>query len=155
MPGPVIAEHVDHRYVQTIHAPPVEVFPLLCPVREKEWMPDWEARLIHSRSGLAEPGAVFASPRGQHETLWYMVAHEPDRHVRFVRFQPEGVIVDIGIDLAPDGPSGSKVAVRYRFTATSEEGSATVRGFTDQAWQAMMEEWQGLMNRWFAQRINH
>lgn len=155
MHPPVIAEHVDHHYIQTIHAPPHDVFPLLCPVREKEWMPDWEARMIHSRSGLAEAGAVFASPRGTGETVWYTAAHEPDRHVRFVRFHPEGVVVDISIDVAPDGPDDSKVAVRYRFTATSDAGTATVRGFTAEAWLAMMETWEGLMNQWFAQRKNH
>jgi hypothetical protein len=29
----------QHTYVQALRAAPAEVFPLLCPVREREWVP--------------------------------------------------------------------------------------------------------------------
>ena len=150
----ILAEHADYHYVQTIQAPPVVMFPLLCPEREKEWLPDWDARMIHSRSGVAEAGAVFATPHGNGETLWYTVAHESPRHVRFVRFQPDGVVVDIGIDVSANGEQASTVAIRYRFTATTEAGAEVVRQFTPARWQEMMLRWQSLMNAWLAQQNN-
>jgi hypothetical protein len=36
-----------------------EVFPLLCPKREEEWIPDWECETIWSNSGYNEEGAIF------------------------------------------------------------------------------------------------
>jgi hypothetical protein len=47
------AKRVVHEYVQTNPAPAEKLFPLLCPVREAEWLPGWEYRLIYSESGLA------------------------------------------------------------------------------------------------------
>ncbi len=47
-------------YVQRIDASPEAVFPLLCPVREGEWLEGWAetCEVIWSASGLAEPGCV-------------------------------------------------------------------------------------------------
>ena len=48
-------------YTQRIEAPPDSVFPLLCPVREAEWLAGWSEvlEMVHSDSGLAEDGCVF------------------------------------------------------------------------------------------------
>jgi hypothetical protein len=40
-----------------IKAPVEQVFPLLCPVRECDWLEGWNCTLLHSGSGLAEKGA--------------------------------------------------------------------------------------------------
>ncbi len=50
------AKRVEHRCVQRNPAPPEQVFPLLCPVREADWVPDWRYRMIYSRTGVAEEG---------------------------------------------------------------------------------------------------
>jgi hypothetical protein len=47
---------VTRTYLQKIQAPPEEVFPLLCPVRETEWVRGWDPIVVYSHSGLAEPG---------------------------------------------------------------------------------------------------
>ena len=56
------ATRVTHEYSQTNDAPPEKVFPLLCPVREEEWVPGWQGRVIYSQSGVAESSCVFATP---------------------------------------------------------------------------------------------
>ena len=50
-----------------VPAPAHRVFPLLCPVREPEWIPGWSCELIHTASRLAEKGCVFRtdSPSGR------------------------------------------------------------------------------------------
>ena len=48
-------------YRQTINASPEIVFPLLCPVREVEWLDGWEYKMIYCVSGLIEKGAVFST----------------------------------------------------------------------------------------------
>ncbi len=52
---------IVHEFTQTNPAPPSAVFPLLCPVREGEWLPGWQYRLIWSDSGIAELGCVFTT----------------------------------------------------------------------------------------------
>jgi hypothetical protein len=39
--------------------PPDLVFPLLCPVREYEWLDGWECEMIYSTSGIAEDSCIF------------------------------------------------------------------------------------------------
>lgn len=146
MASPVIAERVVHHYRQRIDGPPSVVFPLLCPEREKEWIPGWEARMIHSQSGFAEPGAVFATPHADGEALWVVVEHAPDRLVRFVRVEPDGVLVDIRAEVTADGEQRSCVDIRYAFIATRAEAVAAVRRRTTDAWEEMMVGWQRLMN---------
>ena len=34
-----------------VAAPPEKIFPLLCPVREKEWIPGWHAETVYLASG--------------------------------------------------------------------------------------------------------
>jgi hypothetical protein len=147
MSEPVTAVQVIHDYVQTIKATPEVVFPLLCPVREAEWLPGWEARMVHSRSGVAEPGCVFATAHDLGETVWFMAEHVPASRVRFVRFEPDGVLVDIDLKLVADGPLHTSVQVRYAFTATRGSADAAVRARTGAAWQAMMQRWERQMNR--------
>ena len=45
---------VRHSYLQRLVRPPREVFPLLCPVREAEWIPGWNPRLVASFSSPSE-----------------------------------------------------------------------------------------------------
>jgi hypothetical protein len=53
---------VVHEFTQTNPAAPEKVFPLLCPVREGDWLLGWKYRLIYSDSGVAELGCVFTTP---------------------------------------------------------------------------------------------
>jgi hypothetical protein len=39
---------IAYEYTQTNPATPDKVFPLLCPVREADWLPGWQYRLIYS-----------------------------------------------------------------------------------------------------------
>ena len=48
-------------YVQDLAAPPERVFPLLCPVRETEWVEGWDPLFVASASGLATKRATPGS----------------------------------------------------------------------------------------------
>jgi hypothetical protein len=62
-----------------VPAPPAAVFPLLCPVREHDWIDGWAATVVHSVSGVAETGCVFTTA----DLVWVVHAHVPPRHVGF------------------------------------------------------------------------
>ena len=46
-------------FKQLNNAEPEKVFPLLCPVREKDWLDGWNYKMIYSKSGLIEKNCVF------------------------------------------------------------------------------------------------
>jgi hypothetical protein len=53
-------------------------FPLLCPVREGDWASGLAYRLIHSDSGIAQKGCVFATPK--HRRIMPSESHRRSQH---------------------------------------------------------------------------
>jgi hypothetical protein len=135
-------------FVQRILATPEEVFPLLCPEREKEWLPGWDARMLFSKSGVAEPGAIFETRHDAGRTLWVVTDYHPPRQVAFVRWQPDGVIVQISIALGRHHDATTAVCISYTYTATDDAGAAALAALTEDAWLRTMSFWQESMNAW-------
>jgi hypothetical protein len=78
----VLGTRLTREYRQTLEASHEQVFPLLCPEREKQWLPRWEARWIHCASGVAEPRVVFATQHdAQPEVIWVVAEHRPAHRV--------------------------------------------------------------------------
>jgi hypothetical protein len=84
--------HLNHlrkvvSHVMQLAAAPGAVFPLLCPVREYEWIEVWQCEMIHSASGVAEAGAVFRTgfPEDGPPDVWVVSRYEPPRVIEFVR----------------------------------------------------------------------
>ncbi|MGE5172675.1 MAG: hypothetical protein ACM3MD_02485 [Betaproteobacteria bacterium] len=75
------------RFVQRFQAPPSRVFPLLCPVREYEWIEPWQCEMLHSDSGIAEKNCVFRthSPGESSDDVWVISHYEPNTRIEFVR----------------------------------------------------------------------
>jgi hypothetical protein len=104
---------VVRTYRQTIEARPDAVFPLLCPVREAEWLDGWHYRMISSASGLVESGAVFSTSNpGEEDTVWIVTRHDPTAHrVEFARFTPNSRTCFQTIAVSPLGEDRSHVDV--------------------------------------------
>ena len=113
---------VTHEYTQTNAAPPAEVFPLLCPVRETDWVPGWQYRMIYSVSGVAEAGCVFATPNENgSETIWIVTEYDPAAlRVAFVWVNPGLVAARIKISLV-----GNSQGTTTRASATPTPGCRT------------------------------
>ncbi len=62
---------IKSQFVQQFQAPPDKVFPLLCPVREYEWIEPWQCEILHSDSGIAEKNCVFRTHApGESDDVW-------------------------------------------------------------------------------------
>jgi hypothetical protein len=151
--NPIGSGRVTRSYTQRIEAPPPRVFPLLCPVREAEWLDGWkdEVEMIHSGSGLAETGCVFRTRTpGRPETVWMITRHDPRaRVVEFVRFTTGLVVTRLTVGVKAAGDAASDVHVTYTFTPLSEAGAAFVREtHADGAFQRDMAWWEDSMNHW-------
>jgi hypothetical protein len=113
-------------YVQHIAAPPEVVFPLLCPVREGEWLEGWAERceMLWSASGVAERGCVFRTvEEGRPETIWTITDHDPDRGIVTFTSVTAGLSAStLRVEVSPDGDGASEVVIRCTVVPTSAAG---------------------------------
>ncbi len=125
-----------------------DVFPLLCPVREKDWIDGWDYDMVYSKSGLAEEGCVFTTPHhGKTETTWYINKHDKLHHiVEFVRFTPGETVVKIHIQLneLPDNKTEAKIA--YQYTGLNEQQNEFIENNMQDSFQQSMIYWEKAIN---------
>lgn len=140
------ASRRKHTYTQAIAATPDEVFPLLCPVREEDWVPGWRTRLVVSKTGLIEEDCMFITPGEPADAIWIVTDHDPKAHrVRMYKIVPGVVVSRLDIALAEDG-SGTKAAIGYEHTALSEAGKVIVAEHTEASYRKFMVGWQAAIN---------
>jgi hypothetical protein len=112
---PVLAARTEADTTVTVAGAPDQVFPLLCPVREHDWIPDWRCTMVHSSSGVAEQGCVFT--RDGAET-WITTTYEPPARIEYTTFVHDLGVRTLRLDLAPT-PDGSATTMRVRATSTA------------------------------------
>ena len=147
---------VVHEYTQTNQAPPDKVFPLLCPVRESDWLPGWQYRLIYSDSGTAELGCVFTTPTPPNsaggraaETTWIVTEYDPSAfRIVFVWFDPGLVVTEINIQLTPAEQGTTRTRIRYRYTGLSPEGNRELATHDRKWFEAKMQNWENTINHY-------
>ena len=127
-----------------------EVFPLLCPVREKEWVDGWDYKMIHSKSGLIEKDCVFTTPHHHElEILWYVTQYSTETFtIEFVRFTPGVNTVRINIELEPIDAQSTYAHISYQYTALSEEQNEFLQNHQQKEFEKMMAEWELSINKY-------
>jgi hypothetical protein len=144
---------VVRTYTQRIEAGADAVFPLLCPVREGEWLEGWrdEVEMVHSESGVAEEGCVFRTRvAGRPETVWAVTRHDPAaRVVEFFRVTAGLVATRLRIEVEPRADGASAVHIGYTFTPLGPAGRDFVReNHSEEAFRDDMAWWEQSMNHW-------
>jgi hypothetical protein len=100
----------------TFEAPMNAVFPLLCPVREYDWIEEWTCELIHSKSGFAEDNCVFQTARpGAPIDTWVVSHYEPPKRIEFVITNQE---FTTRMNLALSERSGGGTCLDWEFIMT-------------------------------------
>ena len=137
-------------FTQRNVAPPDRVFPLLCPVREAEWLDGWAYKMVHSNSGLIELNCVFLTPHhGAHPTVWQVTEYDPASfQIEFIRVTPGEVIVQIQIQLTPAGEDHTHTHIAYRYTPLSEQYARYVEQELPQAFDRDMQWWEKAINHY-------
>ena len=139
-------KRIRHTYTQRLHAPPSDVFPLLCPVREAEWVPGWNPVKVLSFSGAAEKDCVFITP-GDPNATWVITHHDPSRYeVEMIKFIPNHTVTKLQIALHADGANATSADVTYTYTSLSPEGDAFVGEFTEAHYVEFMRNWEKELN---------
>jgi hypothetical protein len=151
--NPIDAGTVTRKSTQHIDAVPENVFPLLCPVREGEWLEGWAEQfdMIHSVSGIAEEGCVFRTRSADGtETIWMITRHDRvQKVVEFVRVTTGLSATRLTIAVEPAAGKTSLVHIRYTHTPISRDGAAFLdTGYSEEAFRKSVTWWEDSMNHW-------
>jgi hypothetical protein len=148
-------KRIAHEYTQNNVAPPEKVFPLLCPLREADWVPGWQYRLIYSESGVAEYGCVFITPNEDGtETTWMVTDYDPPSfRIAYAWMNPGLVTAQIRICLSRS--SGGQISsgdtnalIQYTYTGLSTEGNREVERYDQKWFRHKMQSWEAAINHY-------
>ena len=136
-----------HAYTQQLVAPPAAVFPLLCPVREADWIEGWDPLLVITSSGVAEPDCVFTTRAEPQAAVWYVTRHEPVDFVEMVKITPDVTACRLTIRLrAVSG--GCEAEITYAHTSLGPAGDDFVAAFTADHYRGFMHDWESRLNHY-------
>lgn len=135
-------------YKQINNASPDVVFPLLCPVREKDWINGWDYKMIFSKSGLIEKDCVFSTPHhGNEQTIWYVTEHDKENFkIEFVRVTPNEEVVKINIYLIDNGNGTTTSNITYQYTTLNNNKNLWIKEKLDSEFKENMIEWENAIN---------
>lgn len=141
---------VTRTYTQRLVAGPAEVLPLLCPVREADWIEGWDPVVVFSDSGVAEPDCVFVTRASPADAIWYVTRHEPGSgFVEMLKITPRVTACKLTIQVrAIEG--GSEATITYAHTSLGEAGDAFVASFTEEHYGQFMRDWEARMNHYLS-----
>jgi len=143
------ALHAVRSHTIEIQARPHAVFPLFTPMGEKKWVEGWDPVTHYPRSGEAMEGAIFTTrSEGEAETVWAIVAYEPDEtRVKYVRVTPGSRIAVVEVQCEESAAGATRARVTYTLTALSEEGNRYVSDFTEACYREYIDSWQQAIHR--------
>lgn len=126
------------------------IFPLLCPVREKDWLDGWEYKMIYSQSGLIEKDCVFATPYSEGtETVWQVTQYnKTDFYIEFLRVTPSENVVKINIQLERIDDNKTKSHISYQYTALNEEQNEYIKNDLEKTFIESMNWWEKAINHY-------
>lgn len=141
-------KRASHTYRQKLVGSPADVFPLLCPVREADWIRGWDPLLVVSSSGVAERDCAFVTASLPANAVWYVTRHEPDSgFVEMIKLTPGVTACRLSIQLRT-AEGGSEAEVTYCHTSLGPEGDEFVASFTESFYAKFMQDWEARLNHY-------
>jgi hypothetical protein len=129
----------ERSFKMTLRGSPEQVFPLLCPTREYDWIETWKCEMIYSDSGFAEPGCIFKTsfPTDGPEDTWVVSRYEAPVLIEFVRVNPLRVI-RYTIKLRRADNAATEADWAQVITGIGEAGNQFVRDMDDEGFNTRM-----------------
>jgi hypothetical protein len=103
-----------------------EVFPLLCPTLEYDWLNGWKCIMYYSNTGIAEKNCIFSFSTGfpLYKRLFYNVTeYNVDERIVFNVFVNKLFIMLIEMDLESLNDKKTKLKLKYTLTGISKKGN--------------------------------
>jgi hypothetical protein len=147
------AERIVRHARFPVAARAAELFPLLCPVLEYDWIPDWSCEMIYSKSGVAERDCAFTTrimPFSRE--LWTCIVYEPPRRIEYLFTHGSKIAVRLELELSEEG-GRTMLDWTMRFTVTGALWRRLLRTRSDEkSFGAMMETRERQLAEYFAAR---
>ena len=141
---------VTRTFTQHLVAEPSKVFPLLCPVREADWLDGWDPLSVFSESGVAELDCVFLTEASPSNAIWYITRHEPSNgFVEMIKITPTVTACKLTIQLSLV-KGGSEATITYAHTSLGPQGDTFVTSFTEEYYQQFMRDWEIRINHYLS-----
>lgn len=143
---------VTRTHVLRIHALRDVVFPLLCPVREAEYLSDWQAEILYSKSGVAEEGCIFRTRNpGGEPSIWTIRVHgKAAGLIEFVIVTPESRVSILVVELSDSAHGATDVTFTYTHTAIGDPGRSFIAEFTEERFLEKMTGFENSLNEFLA-----
>ena len=144
---------VRRSYTQKLRGKPADVFPLLCPVREREWAEGWNPLTVYSISGIAETDCVFITGEESPESFWVITDFDPLLfRLGIVKVTPGMTVARINIRLTEDVSGNTDAEVVYLYTAISREGEGFVKEYSQEFFDGFMQFSESALNTFLDKR---
>ena len=147
---PVFGVRKSWQDAMQLDAPPERVFPLLCPVREYDWIEDWRCKMIYAESGVAEEGCIFRTsiePGGQ--MTWIVSRYEAPWRIEFACFVPGSHTMRLKLELLTQG-DGTTLLWTREITSTDPAGEGWVAEQSGSAHQSNMEKLERMLKHYLS-----
>lgn len=125
-----------------------EVFPLLCPKREEEWIPGWECETIWSGTGYNEEGAIFRTTKPyETELYWSTLQYDVrDRIVDFLITAPHLYVLRFKISISSPRDGNLEIVFKQVFTSISEDGGILIERYQREDYDAKLKNLETYLN---------
>lgn len=145
------AKRIAKEFTHRIESSPDRIFPLLCPVREYEWIDGWSSQMVYSESGVAEKHCVFETELPELGRLTWMVSlYDPVNHeIEFVITRQGSHVEKLEIAVRDSGDGTSAILWRRIYTGLSENGNGFIETHSGQPLSARMARLERSMNHFF------
>jgi hypothetical protein len=135
-------EHAETTIRLRLPAAPAVALPLFGPIRESEWSPHWNPRMLFPAGKEQMAGAVFTTQHGDGEAVWIMTAYdEPGLRITYAIVWPGMCAAKLDIVLTANADQTTEAVVTYRQTALSEAGDRYVKDFASD-FPKQREHWE-------------
>lgn len=139
-------KRIVRTYNTPLSASTEKVFPLLCPVKEYDWIPTWQCNLIYSKSGYAELGCVFSTDFGDVSgiEIWVVYAYEKNRQIGFVK---TGTHITTRYNVSLNrSKSGSTIQWEQELTSIDDQGDLMLDNMTQAVYDQKMKHINELLD---------
>jgi hypothetical protein len=137
------------KHTMLLASNPETLFPLLCPVREFDWIEPWRCKMVYSDSGFAEQDCIFQTnfPQDGPEDTWVVSRYEKPTLVEFVRVN--GIrAIRYTITLRQVGEGRTESEWSQVVTGLSDEGNKFVEGLLDGDFSKRMQMLERMLNHY-------
>ncbi len=144
-----IGERQTQVYRQRNLGSPQEIFPLLCPVREKDWLDGWDYHMIYSDTGVAEKNAVFHTEHhGREQSTWIITRYDPPKNLGMVRVTPGEHVAMIDLQLTIIEEGITETLVEYQYTGLNPRQNEYIRKQWSTDFASQMDWWEKSINHY-------